>query len=77
MSTMPLRDWEDDQELADTDFSEPDDPFADDGFLSEFPDYAYQPLDEPFVPSSPVQTDIVCRCHTWRNAAFGQRLVLA
>ena len=58
MSTMPLRDWEDDQELADTDFSEPDDPFADDGFLSEFPDYAYEPLDEPFVPSSPVQTDI-------------------
>lgn len=57
MSTIPLQDWENDQELADTDTSVPDDPFADDSFLSEIPDYPYEPLDEPFVPSSLVQTD--------------------
>lgn len=58
MSTVPLQDWENDQELADTVPTVPDDPFADDSFLSEFPDYPYEPLDEPFVPSSPVQTDV-------------------
>lgn len=58
MSSVPLPDWEDDQEIADTDFSNLDDPFADDGFLSEFPDYAYEPLDAPFIPSSPVQADV-------------------
>ena len=58
MSTVPLQDWENDQELADTDPSVPDDPFADHSLLSEFPDYPYEPLDEPFVPSSPVQTAV-------------------
>ena len=58
MTSEPLQDWDSDQELADRDPTLPDDPFADDSFPSEFPDYPYEPLDEPFVPSSPVQTDV-------------------
>ena len=47
MSTIPLPDW--------NEHESPDGLFKDEDSLSEFPDYPYQPLDDPFIPTSSVE----------------------
>ena len=57
MNTMPLSSAEDEPDVAQAGFLQ-EDEFSTDDFRSEFPDYGYDPFDEPFVPSTPVATPV-------------------
>jgi hypothetical protein len=59
MNPIPLPTDDREQDVAQAGFPQESDRFAQDGFRSEFPDYRYDPLDEPFVPSAPVAAPVL------------------
>ena len=61
MNAMPLSSAGSEPEVEAAGFPQQDEFSAEDGFRSEFPDYSYDPLDEPFVPSAPVVSARFCQ----------------
>lgn len=81
MNPIALPSDDNGQDIAEVRFPVSDDLFAADGFHSEFPDYSYDPLDEPFVPSAPVTAPVLvthariepdgeARDWSWHDAAL-------